>query len=51
MQQGRLFDKLVKEVISDEIYQDKADELSAETAITRVQAYDSEPDELASRES
>lgn len=45
-QQSRLLDLLCRGKITDEVYQDKADELSAETAITRVQAHDSELDEL-----
>ncbi len=45
-QQSRLLDLMCKGKIADEVYQDKAAELSAEIAITRVQAHDSELDEL-----
>lgn len=45
-QQRRLLDKLVKGVINDEAYQAKSAELSAEQALARVQAHDSELEEL-----
>ncbi len=45
-QQRRLLDKLVKGVVTDDVYQVKAAEISAEVAVARVQAHDSELDEL-----